>query len=142
VGTGFSRAAPGEKPEQFYGVTEDVNSVGDFIRLYVSRSGRWSSPKFLAGESYGTTRAAALSDFLHERYGIDLNGICLISTVLNFQVIATGESNDLPYPMYLPSYAAAAWYHKKLPADLQQKDLRSLLKEVEQWSVGEYVAAL
>jgi len=142
VGTGFSRAAPGEKPEQFYGVTEDINSVGDFIRLYISRSGRWSSPKFLAGESYGTTRAAALSDFLHERYGIDLNGICLISTVLNFQVIAAGESNDLPYPMYLPSYAAAAWYHKKLPADLQQKDLPSLLKEVEQWSIGQYVPAL
>ena len=119
VGTGFSRAAAGEDPKQFFGVNEDVSSVASFIRLYVTRNSRWGSPKFLAGESYGTTRAAALSDYLHEQHGIDLNGICLISTVLNFQLLAASDSNDLPYPIYLPSYAAAAWYHKKLPGELQ-----------------------
>src|SRR5882757_10060849 len=85
VSTGYSRAVPGEAPKQFHGVTEDVESVADFIRLYATRNKRWSSPKFLAGESYGTTRAAGLSGYLQQRYGMYLNGIVLISTSLNFE---------------------------------------------------------
>ena len=84
VSTGYSRPAPGESPTQFHGVQEDVQSVGDFIRLYATRNKRWSSPKFLAGESYGTTRAAGLSGYLQQRYGMYLNGIILVSTILNF----------------------------------------------------------
>lgn len=140
VGTGFSRAAPGQKPEQFYGVEEDIRSVGQFIRLYTTRYERWLSPKFLAGESYGTTRASALSEYLLDN-GISLNGIILISCVLNFETISFGNGNDLPYALYLPSYTALAWYHKKLPAELQA-DLTKALNESEDWSLHGYMAAL
>src|ERR1700722_936899 len=85
VSTGYSRAVPGEAPKQFHGIEEDIESVGDFIRLYATRNKRWTSPKFLAGESYGTTRAAGLSGYLQQRYGMYLNGIILVSTILNFQ---------------------------------------------------------
>jgi carboxypeptidase C (cathepsin A) len=141
IGTGYSRPAQGEKGEAFFGVREDVESVADFIRMYITRYERWLSPKFLAGESYGTTRAAGLSQFLMDRYGIALNGIVLISSVLNFGTIMTGEGNDLPYPLFLPSYTAVAWYHRKLPPDLQS-DLEKSLKEVEQFAAGEYTEAL
>ncbi|MEO6434856.1 MAG: peptidase S10, partial [Tepidisphaeraceae bacterium] len=107
VGTGYSRPAQGEKGEQFYGVQEDIRSVGSFIRLWTTRYERWLSPKFLAGESYGTTRAAGLSEYLLEKQGISLNGIILISAVLNFQTIVAGNGNELPYALYLPSYTAA-----------------------------------
>jgi carboxypeptidase C (cathepsin A) len=140
VGTGYSRPAPGEKPEQFFGVEEDVHSVGDFIRLYVTRYQRWLSPKFLAGESYGTTRAAGLSDYLTQT-GMGLNGIILISSVLDFQTLSPGNMNDLPYALYLPSYTALAWNYKKLPPELQA-DLSAALKESEQWALSGYLADL
>ena len=142
VGTGYSRPAAGEKGEQFWGVREDVTSVGDFIRLYTTKYERWLSPKFLAGESYGTTRAAALSQHLVDRYGISLNGIVLVSTVLNFTTLAFADGNDVPYSLYLPTYAATAWYHKKLASDLQGMDLDKLLREVEQFASNEYTMAL
>ncbi len=141
VGTGYSRPAAGEKGESFFGVNQDVASVADFIRLYLTRFERWPSPKFLAGESYGTTRAAALSEYLVDRYGIALNGIAFISSVLNFQTLDAAPGNDLPYILYLPSYTAAAWYHKKLAPELQE-DLPKTLKEVEQFALGDYAAAL
>jgi carboxypeptidase C (cathepsin A) len=141
VGTGFSRAAEGEKAEQFYGVKEDINSVSEFIRLYITHFQRWSSPMFLAGESYGTTRAAGLSEHLIDRYGIAVNGIVFISTVLDFQTLEPGDANDLPYPLYLPSYAAAAWYHKRLAPELQA-DLKRTLAQVEKWSTQTYMVAL
>ncbi|MBP7934204.1 MAG: peptidase S10 [Phycisphaerae bacterium] len=141
VGTGFSRPAEGEKAEQFFGVREDIQWVADFIRLYITAYGRWPSPKFLAGESYGTTRAAGLSEYLIDRHGIALNGIVLISTVLDFQTLSPSDNNDLPYPLYLPSYAAIAWYHRKLPADLQV-DLKATLREIEDWSLTTYSIAL
>ena len=141
VGTGYSRPAQGEKGEQFYGVEEDVRSVGSFIRLYTTRYQRWPSPKFLAGESYGTTRAAGLSEYLLEKQGISLNGIILISAVLNFQTIVAGGGNDLPYPLFLPTYTAAAMYHKKLAAELQSEPEKTL-REVEQFAATEYLAAL
>ena len=141
VGTGYSRPAPGENQDQFSGVQEDVTWVADFIRLYTTRNNRWLSPKFLAGESYGTTRAAALSEHLLEQQGIALNGIVFISTVLDFQTLSPSPDNFLPYALYLPTYTATAAYHKKLAPDLAA-DLPGTLKEVEQWAMGDYLVAL
>jgi carboxypeptidase C (cathepsin A) len=141
VTTGFSRAAPGEKDSQFHGFDGDLDSVAEFIRLYLTRSERWRSPKFLAGESYGTTRSAALSQYLLDKDGIYLNGITLISTVLNFETILPARGNDLPYALFLPSYTAAAWYHKKLPKDLQG-DLEKAIGESRRFAGDEYSVAL
>src|SRR6266700_1437130 len=142
VSTGFSRAVPGEAPKQFHGIQEDIESVGDFIRLYATRSKRWTSPKFLAGESYGTTRAAGLSGYLQQRYGMYLNGIVLISAILNFETAEFDTGNDLPYILYLPTYTAIAWYHKKLPSDLQSGDVQKAVEESRKFAVGEYADAL
>ncbi len=141
VTTGFSRAVPGEDPKQFHGVEEDIHSVGEFIRLYTTRWERWSSPKFLIGESYGTTRAAGLAGYLQDRHGLYLNGIMLISSILNFETASFNPGNDLPYVLFLPTYTATAWYHHKLPPELQQ-DLKQTLKEVEEFARGEYATAL
>ena len=141
VSTGYSRAVPGETPNQFHGVEEDVESVADFIRLYTTRSKRWSSPKFLAGESYGTTRAAGLSGYLQQRFGMYLNGIVLISSILNFETADFATGNDLPNILYLPTYTAIAWYHKKLSPDLQS-DLQKALEESRKFAIGEYADAL
>lgn len=141
VGTGYSRPAPGEDGKQFYGVEEDLRWVAEFIRLYTTRNLRWPSPKFLAGESYGTTRAAGLSEHLLQRQGIALNGIMLISTVLDFRTLYFGNGNDLPNVLFLPTYTATAHFHGKLPADLQ-KDLTAALKESEAFAVGEYPGLL
>ncbi|MCA9430284.1 MAG: peptidase S10, partial [Candidatus Omnitrophica bacterium] len=142
VSTGYSRPAKGEDPKQFHGVQEDVQSVGDFIRLYTTREGRWSSPKFLAGESYGTTRASALSGYLQDRHGMYLNGIVLVSAVLDFQTIRFNVGNDLPYILFFPTYTATAWYHKKLPEDLQSMNLEDLMKESREYAQGPYATAL
>src|SRR4030043_398364 len=141
VSTGFSRAVPGEKPKQFHGFKKDIESVGDFIRLYTTRYQRWTSPKFLIGESYGTTRAAGLSGYLQERHGMYLNGIMLISSILNFQTAEFHAGNDLPYILFLPTYSATAWYHHRLNDELE-KDLSSTLAEVEAFAMGEYTHAL
>lgn len=141
VSTGFSRAVVGEKTKAFHGFKKDIESVGDFIRLYTTRYGRWASPKFLIGESYGTTRAAGLSGYLQQRHGLYLNGIMLISSILNFQTAYFKTGNDLPFVLFLPTYAATAWYHKRLPADLQS-DLHKTLAEVEAFAHGEYTQAL
>ena len=140
VGTGWSRAAKPELNAKFHGLKGDIDSVGEFIRLYLAREGRWMSPLYLVGESYGTTRAAGLSDWLVEK-GIALNGIVLVSSVLSFQTVQFAPGNDLPYVLYLPTYAASAWYHKKLAGDLQ-KDLAATIKEVSAWAIGDYAKAL
>ena len=141
VSTGYSRPVPGEDPKKYHGVEEDLQSVGDFIRLYTTRYKRWSSPKFLIGESNGTTRALALSGYLEDRYGMYLNGIALVSAVLDFSTISFNPGNDLPYELYLPSETAAAWYHKKLPPDLQA-DREKALAESERFALGDYSHAL
>jgi carboxypeptidase C (cathepsin A) len=141
VSTGFSRAAEPKDAKQFHGVQEDVRSVGEFIRLYATRNDRWKSPKYLAGESYGTTRAAALAGWLQDQEGMRLNGILLISAVLNFQTLRFEEGNDLPYTLFLPGYAAAAWYHKKLGPGLPST-LPELVAEAETFANGEYTLAL
>ncbi|HZC36571.1 MAG TPA: hypothetical protein VE242_13200, partial [Chthoniobacterales bacterium] len=142
VPSGYSRPAPGENARQFWGYSEDIRQVGDFIRLWTTKNSRWASPRFLAGESYGTTRAAGLGDYLQDRYAMSLNGIVLIGSALNFQTIEMSYGNDVPYPLFLPSYASAAWYHKKLPPELQQLSLPDLLKRVEDFAANTYLVAL
>src|ERR1700712_5727610 len=142
VTTGFSRAIPGKDAKKYYGLNEDADLVADFIRLYTTRFGRWPSPKFLAGESYGTTRAAKLSNLLQQRKGIYLNGIVLLSSILNFETASFAVGNDLPYPLFLPTYTATAWYHKKLPADLQAGSLQKAVEESKRFAAGEYTLAL
>ena len=141
VSTGYSRMAPGQNGKQFHGVDQDIQVVGDFIRLYTTRHGRWDSPRFLAGESYGTTRAAALVSHMQDRHGMNFNGVILVSSILNFQTARFDDGNDLPYPLFLPTYTATAWYHKKLPPDLSG-DLKKTLAEVEQFALGDYTLAL
>ncbi len=141
VGTGYSRAARPELAGKFQGLNGDLDSVGEFIRMYLTRHERWASPLFLVGESYGTTRASGLAGLLVDR-GVAFNGVLLISTIMNFQTTRFAPGNDLPLILILPSYTATAWYHKKLPDDLQKKTLRQVLDEAEKWTAGEYTLAL
>ncbi|MEU4197698.1 peptidase S10 [Kribbella sp. NPDC026611] len=138
VSTGFSRAVEGEKPGDYHGFTRDLESVGEIIRLWTSRNGRWMSPKFLAGESYGTTRAAGLAAHLQERYGMYLNGVILISAVLEFGTLDFTPGNDLPYTLFLPTYAAIAHYHGLVP----DRSLEELLADAERFAAGRYPNAL
>ena len=141
VGTGYSRATKAEFAQKFFGVNGDIQSVGEFIRLYLSRNKRWSSPLFLVGESYGTTRASGLAGYLFEK-GIAFNGIMLVSSVMNFQTIRFADGNDLPLILIFPSYAATAWYHKKLSPEMQSKSLKQVLEEAETFASGEYATAM
>ena len=141
VSTGYSRAANDVEAKQFHGFTGDIESVGEFIRLWTTRNQRWASPKFLVGESYGTTRAAGLSDYLQRKYDFYLNGICLISSIMNFQTARFAPGNDLPYELFLPTYTAAAFYHGKLKGELA-KDLPKTLARVEEFVRKDYTLAL
>jgi carboxypeptidase C (cathepsin A) len=141
VATGFSRPAKDEKPDQFFGQSGDIESVGDFIRLWATRHERWLSPKYLCGESYGVFRAAGLAEHLHSRFGMYLNGIVLLSGVLDFATLNEGPGNDLPSLVYLPAYTAIAQFHKKLPPDLQT-NLPAALAEARQFIKTDYPSAL
>lgn len=138
VSTGYSRPATGEKPQDYHGFTQDLESVAEIIRLWTSRNGRWLSPKFLAGESYGTLRAAALADHLQERHGLFLNGIMLISSVLDMGTIRFTEGNDLPYSMFVPTYAAIAHYHGRHG----DRPLDDVLADAEEFAARELPWAL
>nr|MBA3533060.1 peptidase S10 [Ardenticatenales bacterium] len=141
ISTGYSRPVPGAKAKEFHGFKKDIESVGDFIRLYTTRYERWSSPKFLIGESYGTTRAAGLAGYLQERHGMYLNGIMLISSILDFQTAYFHIGNDLPHILFLPTYTATAWYHNRLEPRLQE-NLEATLREAEHFALEEYALAL
>lgn len=141
VSTGFSRAEEGTNANEYHSVSGDINSVAEFIRLWVTKNDRWLSPKYLAGESYGTTRAAGVANRLQSR-GIDLNGVVLVSAVLSFQTLRFDEGNDLPYQLYLPTYTALAHYHKQLDDKLMKRKLPDLLDEVEAFSRKAYGPAL
>lgn len=141
IGTGYSRAATQQLGARFWGLEEDLRSVAEFIRLYLTRYDRMGSPKFLAGESYGTTRAAGLSGVLAAQ-GITMNGVMLISTVLNFGYSSQIRGNDLGYINFIPHYTATAWFHKRLPADLQRLTLEQVTAQSERWATTEYAAAL
>jgi carboxypeptidase C (cathepsin A) len=140
VNTGYSRPAEGVDPRQFFGVEEDVRSVGQFIRLYLTRSERWGSPIYVAGESYGTTRGAALSEHLLDRYGIALNGLIMVSSVLDFRTVF-GDAASLPVVLYLPTYTATAAYHGRIDDSLRL-DLPRTLDEVRRWAIETYLPAL
>lgn len=135
--TGYSRAEKDDEAKLFHGLDEDTTSVGDFIRSYAEKFGRSASPTFIAGESYGTTRAAALTTYLQGRGGVNLAGVLLISTVLDFATITGGPGNDLPYSLFLPSFTASALHHKKIHGDPVK-----LLAEAEEFANGPYADAL
>ena len=141
IETGYSRPAEDVDKKEFTGYSEDLQSVGDFIHKYVSETGRWSSPKFLAGESYGTTRAAGLSGYLQDRHGMYLSGIVLVSAVMNFQTLWGNEGNDLPFALFLPSFAATAHFHGKLDTSRYPAQA-ALLEEVERFALNEYTLFL
>jgi carboxypeptidase C (cathepsin A) len=140
VGTGFSHAVGKTQDKDFWGVDSDVKSLAEFITIYASRNDRWNSPKFLIGESYGTFRSAALSNYLQNHDGMYFNGIVLISSVLDLGTISFNPGADQPYIFYLPSYAATAWYHKALPN--RPDDLHALIDETRRFAVTEYASAL
>ena len=140
IGTGFSRPADGAAGRKFWNLQGDIEAFGEFIRLYISRNERWSSPLYLLGESYGTTRSAGISGYLAD-HGINFTGIMLLSEVLNFETLEFAATNDVPYPLILPSFTMIAAYHHKLPQELSQ-DLEKTRDEVTQWALGPYWAAL
>ncbi|MGC1366070.1 MAG: hypothetical protein WA829_10265 [Candidatus Acidiferrum sp.] len=140
MGTGYSHAVCKTEPKDFYGIDEDIEAFGQFIDTYLSRNDRWNSPKFLIGESYGTFRSAALGNYLQNHYTIHLNGIVLISSVLDLSTITFPTGDDRSFVYYLPSYAAVAWYHKVLKD--QPADLPAFVEEARKYAQGEYSAAL
>jgi len=142
VSTGYSRPAKGEDKDQFHGFEEDLRSVGQFIHDYVTRYGRWRSPKFLIGESYGGLRAAGLTGYLRDRYNMALSGVLMISPAINFQTIGFSDGNDLPFILFVPSYAATAWYHKALPGDLQALPLEDVVRQATEFAQNEYALAM
>ena len=143
-GTGFGHLRGADKEKAFYGVDQDAHAFANFIVEFLSRHNRWNSPKYLFGESYGTTRSAALANILESEKFLDLNGIILLSQILNFDTsVDQPQFNpgvDLPYALALPTYTATAWYHHKLPN--QPAALEPLLKEVENFALGDYLQAL
>ena len=141
VATGFSRASKDEKADQFFGDESDLNAVGEFIRLWTTRHERWLSPKYLCGESYGVFPAAGLAEHLNSASGMYLNGLILVSGVLDFGTIWGQTGNDLPYTLVLPAYTAAAEFHHKLPPDLQT-NLTAALAEARTFARGDYLSAL
>lgn len=140
IGTGYSRAETKEIMKKFWGLKGDIDVFSEFIRMYLSRYERWSSPLFLLGESYGTTRSAGIAGNLAEE-GISFNGITLLSTVLNFQSLADNKTNDEPFIYLIPTFTMVAGYHHKLPPDLQQ-DVNKARQQAEQWASNEYAQAL
>ena len=137
VSTGYSRAEKDVKPGDFHGLDEDIKSVGDFIRRWISEHDRWASPKFLLGESYGGIRAAGLAHHLQSRYGMSLNGVVLLSSLLDFSTLQPAQGNDLAYQVFLPALTGVAHFHGKI-----QGDRDALVKESTEFAFGDYAAAL
>lgn len=141
VGTGYSRAARPELGAKFWGLDEDIAAMAEFVRLYLTRYSRWSSPLFIGGESYGTTRATGLSGYLADR-GITLSGIILLSTVIDRAASSMDRTNATGFVNFLPSYTATAWYHHRLAPELQAKTVEQVMDEAKRWAVAEYGPAL
>ena len=140
IGTGLSRAVGKGKYADFWGVDQDIKSVSQFIKNYVNENERWNSPKYLLGESYGTFRSAGAADYLQENFGISVNGVVLVSNVLDIRTLAYLPGDDLSYIVNLPTYAATSWYHNKITK--KPASLDAFLKEVRAFSFGEYADAL
>jgi carboxypeptidase C (cathepsin A) len=143
-GTGFSRIAGKDREKAFYGIDQDAQAFADFVVQFLAKYGRWNSPKYMFGESYGTTRSAVLSNILETERDVDFNGVILLSQILNFDFSADAPQFnpgvDLPYQLVLPTYTASAWYHHKLPNG--QPELAPLLAEVEHFAMTDYAQAL
>jgi len=137
VSTGYSRAEKDTDEKEFHGLESDISSVGDFIRMWLTENKRWSSPKFLCGESYGGIRAAGLADFLQSRYGMSLNGVVMLSALLDFRTIIPSEGSQLSHQVYLPLFATTALFHKKVEGERED-----ILKQAREFAYGEYGAAL
>jgi carboxypeptidase C (cathepsin A) len=142
ISTGYSRTAKGVSSAQFHGQTGDIRAFGEFINGWLSAYNRWPSPKYLIGESYGTIRSAGLSEELQRRHGIDLNGIVLISSLLTYQTLSPAPDNDIAYAANIETFTADAWYHKKLPSDLQGLSIKQVVDQSRTFAWGEYMAAL
>ncbi|MCU0251007.1 MAG: hypothetical protein MUE61_12400 [Vicinamibacterales bacterium] len=142
VDTGYSRVMAGVDNSQFHGQDGDIRAFGEFINGYLGAYNRWPSPKFLIGESYGTIRSAGLSQELQSRHGIELNGIVLVSALLTYQTLSPAPGNDVAYAVQIQTFAATAWYHKKLPPDLQAKSVKQVVDEARAFAFGEYMLAL
>lgn len=140
IGTGFSHVVGKGENKDFWGVDEDAHSLAKFIQIYISRNGRWNSPKFLMGESYGTFRSVALGNYLQDHDGIYINGIVLISSVLDLSTLEFATGDDRSYIFYLPSYAAAAWYYKTLKN--RPDDLDAFVKQARDFAANDYATAL
>ncbi len=140
VGTGISRAVGDNENKDFWGVDSDISSISNFINEYITKNGRWASPKYLMGESYGTFRAAGLAPYLNNTYGIALDGIILVSNVLDLRTITFGPYDDTSYILFLPSYAATAWYHNQLAN--KAEDFEAFMDEVREYAMNEYTVAL
>jgi carboxypeptidase C (cathepsin A) len=141
VSTGLSQAEKGEDPKQFFGFQEDVESVGEFVRLWITKNSRWGSPKFLLGESYGAIRVSGLADYLQSRFGMYLNGIIIVSGLLDFKTLSPDDQNDVPFIGWLPGYTAAAHFHKKLAPELMG-DFQGLWNRSRDFARGAYSHAL
>ncbi|MDE3153867.1 MAG: peptidase S10 [Acidobacteriota bacterium] len=141
ISTGYSRTVAGVDPKQFHGVNGDFRAFADFIQAYLDKYNRWPSPKFLIGESYGTIRSAGLSRVLQER-GVELNGIVLISSLLTYQTLRPSPQNDIAYIDFVPTYAATAWFHKKLSSDLESGPVKAVVDQARTFAFGEYAQAL
>ena len=140
--TGYSRPGKGVKASEYTGDVNDIRMFAQFIRNYLDKYHRWASPKYLFGESYGTFRSAGLASELQNNEGIELNGIMLLGTVLDFQYISQTPTNDVGYAAFLPSYTATAWYHKKLPSELQGESLEKVVQQSRDYAFGDYLTAL
>jgi carboxypeptidase C (cathepsin A) len=142
IDTGYSRVMAGVDNNQFHGQDGDIRAFGEFINGWLTAYTRWASPKFLIGESYGTIRSAGLSQELQSRHGIELNGIVLVSALLTYQTLQPAPNNDIAWAVQIQTFAATAWYHKKLPPDLQQKTVKQVVDEARAFAFGEYMLAL
>ena len=142
IGTGYSRPAEGAELSSFIGYENDVRSFGDFIRQYINRYKRWGSEKYIAGESYGTTRAVGICNYLSDNYAVNVNGLMLLSTINDFSQAIPSASNELPYAVFFPTFAADAWYHGMLGEHYQAMELEEYLDEVRDFVSTEYVPAL
>ena len=142
VSTGYSRPAPGANAGEFHGYQEDVKSVGEFIRLYTTQNNRWLSPKFIVGESYGGTRAAGLCDYLQNEVSLYLDGVIVVSGLLNWQNIDFSPGNDIAFCLGLPAFASTAWYYKKDAPEYQQREAGDVRREAEEFAMKDYLLAL
>jgi carboxypeptidase C (cathepsin A) len=142
IDTGYSRVMPGIDNSRFHGQEGDIRAFGEFVEEYLRVYNRYASPKFLIGESYGTIRSAGLAEELQTRHGIELNGVGLLSALLTYQTLSPAPNNDVAWAVPIQTFAATAWYHKKLPADLQQKPIKQVVDEARTFAFGEYMSAL